>query len=141
VIDILRRTAACLAVGCLSQAAHAWPTAREAVEQFLAFELGGGRLRAWPFQQYFAVPADYDEPGWDAVSVVRSHKMKPLQCKPSRCTAEVSFTYAPLSARPTGGREVVRYVAVQVDGEWLIEPNGNPRISEAEYIRRFPGAR
>jgi hypothetical protein len=126
----------------LAASAHAWPTAQEAIDRFLAFELAGGRLRSWPFHQFLAVPEDYDEPGWDAVSVVRSHSVGPMQCEAAGCSVDVTFTYACMESRPQGGSEVVRYVAVQAGGSWLLESsNGHPRIAESEYTRRFPDGR
>lgn len=122
--------AACgFVIAALAPAAHAWPSAREAVTRFLQFELAGGRLQSWPFHRYMAVPPGYDEPGWDEVQRVKSHKLLKLACKPARCVAAVSFAYAPSPQHPQGGQETVEYVVVRVRGSWLLESsNGAPRV-------------
>jgi len=120
--------------------AQAAPTPQAAVEQFLRFELDGGRLQPWPFQKYLAVAAGYEEPGWDQVHLVEAWKAGEPRCAANRCKVTVSFTYAPTAKmgaeqvvpHPDGGTEQVDYVAVQKDGQWLLESsNGIPRVSAA----------
>jgi hypothetical protein len=130
-----------------ASAAYAWPTPQQAINEFLKFELAGGRLAAWPLGKYLAVGSDYEESGWDVVHLVQDAKVKSLACAQARCVAEVQFSYVPtatlraeqLVAHPTGGTETVRYVVVQVGQAWLLESaNGIPRLALAEYKRRFP---
>jgi len=144
-----RWTAVLAATLAFSGAANAWPTPREAVEQFLKFDMAGGRLSAWPFHEYLAVADDYDEPGWDMVEVVESWKTGAIECSDSRtCTVSVTFTYARTAsakdaqvvAHPTGGTAALTFVAVEDKGQWRLKSsNGTPRISVAVYRREHPG--
>lgn len=131
-----------------TSAVHAWPSPREAVEHFLQFELDGGRLAAWPFDKYLAVPKDYEEPGWDEVHVVQSWKIESLRCSDRRCSVHVIFAYVPtvklggaqVVPHPDGGTETVDFVAKQVAGSWLLEsPMGAPRISLPTFKRDHLG--
>jgi hypothetical protein len=146
---VLSRTALILAAAVMTPIAHAWSSPREAIEQFLRFDTAGGRMSAWPFQKYLAVPDDYDEPGWDMVDVVKSWRIESLRCDDHRCSAHVSFVHAPTAAakddqiasHPDGGVDAVEFVAVRVAGEWLLESsNGMPRISLDVYRRKHHGA-
>lgn len=132
----------------LTSAAHAWPSPRAAVEHFLQFELDGGRLAAWPFEKYLAVPKDYEEPGWDEFHVVQSWKIDSPQCSDHRCNVRVTFAYVPTAklagaqAVPhlDGGKETVNFVATQVTGSWLLESSmAAPRISLATFKREHLG--
>lgn len=128
------------ALGAALSAQAAAPTPQAAVEQFLKFELEGGRLQSWPFQHYLAVAPGYDEPGWDQVHVVESWKAGPARCEAGRCKVTVSFSYTATEKlgaeqvipHPGGGTEQVEYVAVERGGQWLLESsNGAPRIARA----------
>lgn len=138
--NVPMRTLTTLAALCVAFSAHAAPTPEAALQQFLQFELDGGRLQAWPYQRYLAVPAGYEEPGWDTVHVVQGYQAGAPRCAAARCTLTVTFAYAPTAslgaeqvvAHPEGGSEQVEYVAVQQDGQWLLaSSNGTPRVSLA----------
>ncbi|WP_434136788.1 hypothetical protein JQR88_23460 (plasmid) [Pseudomonas luteola] len=125
--------------------AHAWPTPQAAVDQYLQFELSGGRLQSWNYSMYLADSVDYDEPGWDMVHVIRTAHVQDMNCSNSRCTANVLFTFVPtrnlaldnIVPHPDGGSEVILYTAVRTNGEWLLEPGGDyPRVAYAELKRR-----
>ncbi len=146
---LVRSTALLVATLAFSSTACAWSSPREAVEQFLKFEMAGGRMSAWPFQKYLAVADDYDEPGWDMVEVVESWRIGLIQCGNNRtCTVGVTFTYARTASakgaqivpHPSGGAAAVSFVAVEDKGQWLLKSsNGTPRISTAVYKREHPG--
>ena len=130
-----------------SGSALAWETPQLALSEFLKFELSGGRTSAWPLTEYLAVEKGYDEPGWDMVSLIRRHQVLALRCSGERCTAKVQFEFQPtkrlkseqLLPHPEGGREVVEYPLVRVNGEWLLaDTKGTPRVSYTAYIRRSP---
>lgn len=117
--------------------ALAWASPREAVEQFLAFELDGGRLQSWPAKRFFAVDSGFDEPGWERVHVVESHEVQQTDCSADRCTVRVNFNYVPtrqikmprFHSHPAGGSEVVELVAVRVSGQWRLQPlRDSPRV-------------
>jgi hypothetical protein len=129
---------------CLSPLAHAWPTPQAAVEEFLKFEQDGGRLQAWPHANYLAVAANYEEPGWDEIHVIKSYQVGAPRCEGERCKVSVAFVYEPTAAlglqqvvaRPNGGTESLDYVAVQKGGTWLLESsNGAPRVTPAAIKR------
>lgn len=128
--------------------AYAWPSPRQAIEQFLQFELAGGRLKSWPFRKYLDVDAEYDESGWDMIHVVRGYKVKSIRCRRETCRAKVVFSYpaAPLASerihpQPVAGTETVVYTVIKADGSWLLAGSeGPPRVSQAEFERRFPEA-
>jgi hypothetical protein len=139
------RLALVIALATLSLDALAWPSPREAIEEFLKFELAGGRLQSWQFKRYLAVDDDHDEPGWDVVHVVEGAKVLSLACGPRKCTAKVEFTYAPTESftspgilpHPKGGSETIEYTIVRAGGEWLLQSTRDcPRVSYLELKRR-----
>jgi hypothetical protein len=135
-------------VACLAAPiANAWDTPRKAIDEFLKFELGGGRLQSWPFTKYLAVPPDYDEPGWDEVELIEEAKVLPLSCSETRCQAPVEFTFTAtrgkslqqVTEHPNGGKQTLTYVVVKRKGQWLIEnSNGLPRVSYKAYKKLYP---
>ncbi len=127
-----------------SSRAFAWRTPDEALSQFLAFELAGGRLGPWDFNKYLAVAKNYDEPGWDSVILVTSYKATPMSCKRGVCASLVTFVLAPTAAisdqqvmsNPGGGTETLEFVAVKGAKGWLLKPNGGyPHILQATYAK------
>jgi hypothetical protein len=128
----------------LSGPVCAWPSPREAIDKFIAFELAGGRLMAWDFSKYLAVAPGYEEPGWDEVHVVRSGVVQGLRCSEEACAADVLFTFEPtagwksgqFAAHPRGGHERVSYRLVRHGGQWLLAGSeGKPRVSLATWRR------
>lgn len=139
------RLALAIALATLSLNALAWPSPREAIEEFLKFELAGGRLQAWQFKRYLAVEDDYDEPGWDVVHVIQRAEVLSLACGPSKCTAKVEFTYAPTESftslgivpHAKGGSETIEYTIVRAGREWLLQSSVDcPHVSYLELKRR-----
>lgn len=127
--------------------ANAWETPRQALNEFLQFELEGGRLESWPFKKYLAVGPDYDEPGWDEIELIQDVKVLPLTCDKTQCKAPVEITltatggenFQQVTPHPNGGKETVTYVVVLRKGQWLLaSSNGKPRVSYAAFKRRYP---
>jgi hypothetical protein len=125
--------------------AQAWPTPKRAIDEWLSFELSGGRLQGWVFSRYFNAPANYDEPGWDMVHAVRSAKAENMQCASQSCTAKLVFVYEPtkplkaeaLFEHPTGGSEAISVKLTKVQNEWLLEPITHaPCVAVNELKRR-----
>lgn len=131
----------------LSASAHAWETPQQAVSEFLKFELGGGRLQAWPIEKYLSVGPDYDEPGWDLVHLIQEAAVLTTSCAKDTCATKVKFLFVPTAplklnqvvSHPDGGSEVIEYTTVRKDGSWFLKSsNGIPKVSYAEFQRRFP---
>lgn len=125
--------------------ANAWETPREAVDEFLKFELDGGRLQSWPFDKYLDVVAEYDEPGWDSVHVIRKAEVVEFGCSSERCTARVRFDFEPTSTftseralpHPDGGSETVEFGVTHSGNEWRLESSGDyPRVKLDALIAR-----
>ena len=131
--------------------AYAWDSPAQAISEFLKFELKGGRLTGERWREYtskyIAAPADYDEPGWDEVTVIRSAKVGSLSCvSEARCSANVWFILYPTKdlrgpsfvPHKRGGNMKKHYTAVKSDGSWLIEPSfGSPIVSIEAYIKHM----
>lgn len=125
----------------------AWSSPQLAIERFLAFEFAGGRLdNPGGFLAsrvpYLRMPVDYDEPGWDIVEYADAYTVENVHCESARrCTAEVRFVHdRDDPSRKLRGEHLrlapqsVRYVIVEDNGEWLVEPpDGPPRISSARF--------
>jgi hypothetical protein len=139
------RTVTTILALLLSTQAFAWQTPHQAIDEFLQFELSGGRLQSWQFNRYLAVGEDYDEPGWDGVHVIEKAKLISLACSESRCIARVQFNYVPTKAfkspnvipHPDGGSEILEYTVVHSGNEWLLQSSGDyPRVAYTELKRR-----
>ncbi len=130
--------------------AFAWEMPSSAITEFLVFELGGGRLSGEKWTEYtakyIAAPEDYDEPGWDVVTVVENNRILEVRCPfPTRCEATVEFTLFPTEnlhdvyvvPHPNGGKKIKIYSIVKQGDSWLIEPDGSsPIISTQTYNRQ-----
>lgn len=132
----------------ISASAFAWPSAEEAVKQFIDFELDGGRLSSDSYQEYekkYAhVPDTHEEGGWDSVIVVNTARIESLTCEAHTCTAKVNFTLQPtaeLAGPPPvendeGGEETVEYTVINKGGDWrVLAVDDYPRISLETYER------
>lgn len=131
--------------------ALAWQTPQQAIDRYLAFEIGGGRLSAWPFERYIVAPEGYDEPGWDVVHPVRNARRRRLHCSGERCSVQVVFDYADTDAlppdwqllpHPRGGRETLVYEVQRVPGPqgWrVVSVLGPPRVGMAALRALWPG--
>lgn len=130
----------------LACSALAWPTPEVALDEFIAFELNGGRLNSDNYDDYAGKYAhlaeDHEEAGWDSVIVVKNSEVQNLECSADRCTANVLFELHPtadLAGPPyiehdKGGTETFQYVLENRDGDWrVVAPDDYPRISISTY--------
>lgn len=141
-----------LKISCLlaiSSAAVAWQTPQQAIDNYINFELNGGRLSSENYSEYenkYAhIPQDYEEGGWDSVIVVDSYSIGEPICKGKRCTSIVTFTLHPtedLEGPPvvdneTGGIKKVKYTVLNKNGDWRIKPTGDYPIISLETYQKF----
>jgi hypothetical protein len=107
-----------LAALCAAISAHAAEaTPQAALDQFLKFELDGGRLH------------NDTEGYYEQVHLVDSWKTDAVNCEGARCKATVTFTYTPTSGldmeqavpHPKGGSAQVDYIVLQKGGQWQVE--------------------
>lgn len=114
------------ALGLALSAHAAAPTPQAAVEQFLKFELEGGRLQG--------------DSGFDQVHLVETWKADAARCEAARCKVTVTFSYTPTARleieqaapHPEGGSAQVEYTVVQQGGQWQAEAaQGAPHVSRA----------
>lgn len=124
-----------------SSPSWAWLSPQEAIEQFLAFEVNGGRLTGdnWKTYttKYLAASANYDEPGWDEVTIVKSWVVSKVACPSElRCIADVKFVLVPtvgfndsnLALHRNGGEEILRFNLVKNTRGWFIAPQMNSPV-------------
>lgn len=143
----MKRLFPIIAISLASPLAYGWETPSKAISEFLIFETDGGRLTSETYGQYFkmyiAAPKDYDEPGWDEVTVVEDYKLLDVKCLSSkRCEAKVEFVLTPtkklqvlgIVEHPNGTKEEKTYVIVKRGNSWLLEPGfGSPIITLKTY--------
>ena len=142
-----------LTLAALPLPALAWDTPEQAIDAYLAFELDGGRLQAWPFARYIVAPRGYDEPGWDVLHAVRGWQRGAVRCDdPARCEVVVLFEYADtlalpaawqLMPHPHGGSERVRYALQRQpapDGWRVASTLGPPRVRLKVVATLWPDA-
>lgn len=121
-------TAACLP-------ALAWETPTQALQQFLEADAQGMRLQSgMDFDKFYhldaSLAADYDEPGWDSITLIDSYTFTPLQCKAHVCSTKVTFRLTPtatvddasISAHPTGGSKHMAFTIKKHQNQWRIVP-------------------
>ncbi len=116
-----------LAALCAAFTAHAAETTPQAaLDQFLQFELDGGRLK------------NDTEGYYEQVHLVDASKTEALNCEGARCKAIVTFTYTPTASldmeqavpHPKGGTSQVEYVLLQKGGQWQVETGKDtPHVS------------
>lgn len=115
---------AALCAAFSAQAAETTPQA--ALDQFLKFELDGGRLH------------NDTEGYYEQVHLVDGWKTDAVKCDGARCKATVTFTYTPTSGldmeqavpHPKGGTAQVEYVVLQNGGQWQVEAGKDtPHVS------------
>lgn len=125
--------------------AFAWQTPKQAIDEWLKFELSGGRLQSWDFNRYINAPANHDEPGWDMVHVVRTAKVQSMQCEGQTCTAKLEFVYEPTKhlksdavyQHSSGDTETLSVKVTQTKRGWLLEPISHaPCVRVSELKRR-----
>jgi hypothetical protein len=116
-----------LAALCAAFTAHAAEsTPQAALDQFLKFELDGGRLH------------NDTEGYYEQVHLVDASKTEALTCDGTRCKAIVTYTYAPTAGldmeqavpHPKGGSAQVEYIVQQKGGQWQVETGKDtPHVS------------
>jgi hypothetical protein len=114
-----------LAALCAAFSAHAAEaTPQAAVDQFLKFELEGGRL--------------HGDSGFEQVHLVDAWKADAPRCEGARCKVTVTFTYTPTAGldleqavpHPKGGTAQAEYVLQQQGGQWQVETGKDtPHVS------------
>jgi hypothetical protein len=128
---------------------YAWETPKEALEQYLQFELNGGRLSSDSFadyqNKYTHFPSDdYEEGGWDSVIVVSDVTIDQINCEANSCRAGLTFTRVPTDdlsgprvvEEELDGPDSIEVVVENRAGDWRIQPIDNyPRISLETYER------
>lgn len=128
-----------------STLAFAWSSPQQALDEFLKFELAGGRLAAWDFKKYLAVDKNYDDPGWDEIHLVKQHRVIDLKCTAHECLGRVEISFAPtqkltadqLVPHPKGGKALLRYHVVKKDKQWLLTHAGGQPLVDIEVYRRW----
>lgn len=115
---------AALCAGFTAQAAE--PTPQAALDQFLKFELDGGRLH------------NDTEGYYEQVHLVDASKTEALNCEGARCKAIVTYTYTATAGldmeqavpHPKGGSAQVEYIVLQKGGQWQVETGKDtPHVS------------
>ena len=111
--------------------ASAWETPQQAVEQFVAWELGGGRLHsdAEGTDLHVHLEPDYDGMGADTVLLSSGHSVGKLRCQQASCSVVVSYQLPALTgdeALPLGNgtrasSERVSYRVIAVEGDWRLD--------------------
>jgi|GEM_PF-1493932 len=116
-----------LAALCAAFTAHAAEsTPQAALDQFLKFELDGGRLH------------NDTEGYYEQVHLVDASKTEALNCDGARCKATVTYTYTATASldleqavpHPKGGTAQVEYIVLQKGGQWQVETGKDtPHVS------------
>lgn len=116
----------------------AWDSPKQAVQKYLDFDAKGGRLSGWEFGKYLDAPANYEEPGWDTITLIKSYEIGVLKCQPNSCDVQVTYTLLPtntledqqLESHPQGGQKQLDIQVVKVGKQWLLKPfdAGNPHM-------------
>jgi hypothetical protein len=140
-----------IALSWVALPALAWNSPKEAVEKFVEFDFNGGRLLPvdWAayLEKYLHINGDYDEPGWDMVTVIDGYSVGQPRCTASACAVSVKYRLRPIrllndrSVIPhrNGGTQSVRFTVKNKDGAWKVEPDPKrffpdyPRISDDTY--------
>lgn len=135
-----------LTLCALSGAAAAWPTPEVALDEFLKFELNGGRLSSDSYAQYEAryahLPEDHEEGGWDSVAVIESLKAGALTCDTSSCAVDITLNLAagssldgpPFINDDAASVDTLALRILNKDGDWrVVAPDTTPMISLETY--------
>jgi hypothetical protein len=118
----------------LSINSHAWDSPDMAVSELIKFDLDGGRLTSEKWDIYTSMylaglPEDYEEPGWDQVTIVKSYKISNVECSGNVCSVEVEFELFPTEGlkngqfieHPKGGIEKVVYTSIKEGLSWKVQ--------------------
>lgn len=124
-----------LVAALLPPAALAWETPQRAVEAYVAWETGGGRLRHHPeegMEKYVHLEPDHGGAP-DTVRVSDRHRIGRLRCRADRCRVTISWHLPGLvvedlavdnGPRPRTRR--VGYTVLAIDGDWRIDSRTLP---------------
>lgn len=134
-----------------SQYAHAWKSPQQAVDEFLKFELDGGRMQPnYAGEKYLISPPAEEVNGKKStektIALVKEYKVMAFLCAGKACTVKVKFWFAPskaikngtqtIEAHAEGDSRLVSYTVRRIDNSWLIENDlGIPLVSEDTFKR------
>ena len=120
-----------LCFALLPVTAAAWDSPQQAVSEFLAYELGGGRLHSDEdaYARYMHAAPDHDGIGFDTVLLSDAHSVGKLRCKADRCEVTVHFQLPgvpeqddfPLANKKRASSRSVSYSVLNRDGDWRID--------------------
>ncbi|MBB5205740.1 hypothetical protein HNQ51_003067 [Inhella inkyongensis] len=127
--------------GVVAQAGSATP--RAALQAFLQAELAGARLDSDGWRRLIAnhveAGSDYEEPGWDSVTLVRKAQIGRIQCSRGReCRAKVRFELEGADVHPADEQE--DYVLHKGADGWRVatwphaKPFGRPRVQSTAHL-------
>ena len=132
----------------LSFSIFAWDTPEQAITEYLKYDADGHRLGGSDWKVYTSTYLDvnefYDEPGYDAATIINSFSVSKPICRPTTCIATVTYSLLNTSnisdkniyAHPQGGFEKRLFTTTKIGNEWRIQSGmGNPFISSDTYKR------
>lgn len=138
------------ALALTSQYAHAWKSPQQAVDEFLKFELEGGRMQ-WPYagEKYLISPPADESVGKKTVALVKEYKIMSFICQGVFCEVKVKFWFAsnkaikngthPVESHADGDNKLVAYRVHRVNNSWLVENDlGTPLVYEDVLKRATP---
>jgi hypothetical protein len=136
-----------LALALASPYAHAWKSPQQALEEFLKFELEGGRIQSPYSAEKYLISPPADEPtGKRTIALVKDHRVMSFFCHGKQCDVKVKFSFVPtkntksgtqpLEQHTEGDSKLVDYVVRRVNNSWLVEGTlGTPFVSEDTFKR------
>lgn len=150
-MNLIIKTVLILAAGVVAGTAQAWNTPRQALTNYLQFELSGGRFEdPERFKRYFYLSGS----PWNNTSgaeLVESYRIDFIRCPSTmRCTAKVTFKLLPTAGftedfyhhvhNPKGGRDSVRYTLHKGKEGWKLKEEGHvfeyiPRVTLTTFIQ------
>lgn len=119
----------CLAL--VPAVASAWESPQQAVDAFVAWELGGGRLQTdiEGMDRHVHAEPDYEGVGADTVLVSDTHHLGKLRCKGTRCQVSVAYHLParsddndlPIGNGHRARTQRVTYTVLAMEGDWRID--------------------
>ncbi len=137
-----------LALALTSQYAHAWKSPQKAVDEFLKFELEGGRMQSpYAGEKYLVSPPTNEAAGKKTIALVKEYKIMSFNCKGKDCEVRVKFWFTPnknakngsqpLEQHVEGDSTLITYTVHRMENNsWLVENDlGTPMVAE-ETIKK-----
>lgn len=130
-----------------SQYAHAWKSPQKAVDEFLKFELEGGRMQ-WPYpgEKYLISPPANETTGKKTIALVKDYKIISFVCQGKFCEVHVRFSFIPnkttksgaqpLEVHAEGDSKMVTYRVHRLENSWLIENNLDTPMVYEDALKR-----